>query len=628
MMPVPSYQLIPFLEWLHRRGIRVSTDRRSSEKLVGLALEFLESGQHLPFTTIAGLMSVFQSCPVIQEPTAETQMYHFANCGRCLDMIADRGGHENFSGAVWSFQTELHPLLKGFVEYSKQTRLEEQLERSAHRLGRERFDESDWAFRCTIRDIGDELCKQFYRFLNIQREHNPELISNFEEWRRNRERGHAPDQQIWRRSIDQNTHPLNPNDSPRNVAYRLAESVRSAIEHGFYDEIIAQEPHVARLMFMTMESPENLGQVLEFMNWLRKREPELKIPGTIPSSELEGLALQFCEDNGYTNAKSFSTEARKWLSGVGSERILSRIARFLGLDRRGRMPDGNRNPHNPLDRYGIVRFHGMFLFLSFGDFPAFLDAHWRDLHHLTGDHLDIYFNQSDLRDRTSGYEVAEELRSVEIRAESLPALLLWEDELELAETVPLQGLEHQEIVEVVKSVVQAFQEDATLDEAVQRGAKRSIELRTIGKNGIVVQKGAKLIISNKNEENTYKNVGGVVGAMGDNAVAHDNVFLQDVRKNRSEVSLTPEDSAIVEQLSKALANAQVEQLKNSERMEGAQYLASIAEAATEGQQPEVQLASWNKWLKSLGKRSQSVISVLANVTAIASPIAKLLGFPL
>ena len=127
--------------------------------------------------------------------------------------------------------------------------------------------------------------------------------------------------------------------------------------------------------------------------------------------------------------------------------------------------------------------------------------------------------------------------------------------------------------------------------------------------------------------NIYENKG-VVGAMGDNPVAHDNVFLQDARKVLSEVTLTAADASIVATLAEALAAKQIEGISLTARLEGAKYLASLAESAKAGQVLDEPLAGWKKWMSNLGERASDVLSVLANVVTIASPVAKLLGLPL
>ena len=209
------------------------------------------------------------------------------------------------------------------------------------------------------------------------------------------------------------------------------------------------------------------------------------------------------------------------------------------------------------------------------------------------------------------------------------SLLLWEDRLDTGVTVALQGLEHEQVVEVVKAVVQGIQDGRPLGEVAERGSTRAFALIRSPGHGVVVQSGATLLINNGAVMgDIYKNERGIVGAMGPGAVAHENVFLQDARTQLSETTLTKEHVAVIERLAEALASRQIEGLTLTERMDGARQLAALAAAAQDGHSQEEPVAGWNKWLKTLGFRAEKVISLLANVTTIASPIGKLLGLPL
>jgi negative regulator of sigma E activity len=144
----------------------------------------------------------------------------------------------------------------------------------------------------------------------------------------------------------------------------------------------------------------------------------------------------------------------------------------------------------------------------------------------------------------------------------------------------------------------------------------------------MVASGASLIINNGGVMGNIYDNKGVAGAMGDNAVAHDNIFLQDARKVLSEVTLTPADASVVAKLAEALAAEQIEGISLTVRLEGAKHLAALAESAKAGAVLDESLAGWRKWMSNLGERAGAVLSVLANVVTIANPVARLLGLPL
>lgn len=484
MIPIPSYQLIPFLAWLNQQGVRLSKEGIRSDQLNHLARVFLEAGGYLALADLAGIMFVFQECPMIPESDLRAQMEHFARCGQCIEMMNEHRHGRRWYGPsrerMWPSEgintTSLHPFLAGFLEWPGSSRLRSRIRSllSEHMDEREKRDHQD-AFRHLIHMVGEELYECFNTYLSQVQNRNPRLIDDYESWRRSETRsGRLRECSV---RSDENTHPLGENESLEQAAWRLADSVRLAIESGFYDQQMADEPRFARLMALTMESPENLGQALEFVNWLRQREPNLTVPGNIPSKEIEGLAQQFCEEQGYSNGKSFSKEVRQWLSGSGSDRIINRIADFLGLRKSRRLSNGRPVSRNYFDRYGSIRFHGLFLFLEAGNFPEFIEGRWRDLHHLTGDELDIYYSQKDLTERVSGYEIVNELRSLQVRVDALPALLLWENLLESNVTISLQGLDHDEVFNVLQAVVQAIHDGCSLAEIATRGEECSDGLR-------------------------------------------------------------------------------------------------------------------------------------------------------
>ncbi|WJY35795.1 hypothetical protein QT196_38440 [Streptomyces sp. P9-2B-2] len=623
MQPLPSYQLIPFLDWLHQR--KFSTQRASIDQLDHLALEFLRSGGR---NGMVGIMILFQTCPVLSEPTVEAQMDHFSGCGRCIEMLHEESFEdrpaESFLRQRATNHQNLHPFLSGFVDRMAGTALDVAADwNSPHR----RFQrERPPSFRQIIQyEIGSDLRQEFQDYLSEVRMANPGLVENYESWRSGSNRACPPSSDAEERRKDP-TIDIGDNESLRSFAQRLSASAQIAIQDGFYDEQIAKDSHFAHMVAAIGDgSADNAAQILEFLNWLHQRAPELTPPGNIPHEELEDLAQKFCENRGYTNGLTFSKEAQRWLSGAGSKKITRRIARFLGTDG-GRSRTGSPNP---LDRYAAIRFHGLFMFLSSGDFPRFISDHWRDLHHLTGDDIDIYYSQSDLTRRTSGYEIANHFRSLQLRVDALPALLLWEEQIEASGTLPLRDLDHIGIVEVMKTVVQAIRDGCTLENIIERASSRTNQLSRSGEKGPTVEHHGLLVIGNGGvvTHETHNISGSTIGAVGSHAVAHDNVFFQDARSALSGSELTPSDSPAVSHLAELIASRKIEGLGLSERLEGAYHLSALADAAAQHQAQEEPLAGWKKWITTLGDRGQRVLTFLASSTTIAAPIARLLGVP-
>jgi hypothetical protein len=664
MVPVPSNQLISFLDWLNQRGVTISAQQPDFERLTALASEFVAAcGLKHRNLLLAEIMAAFQMCPRPEEQSVEGQMNHFVQCAMCVFFTS--GGISRLRTREWpaseleqvhvekqeddywfTIEPGMHPLLGGFVDSANGARLESKLRTALEsKLRTEHPRSYESTLLDLIRASESELCEEFSRYLAEEGEEGEEgrLTRTYRIWKRQ-----LIDRSFLRRLLDQDAQPsdkgperhgvpLERNESREDAARRLAESVQAAIVEGAYDHLIAnQDSPLAALLDRIIVGPENLAQAIEFIDWLRQHEPELIVPGSIPAQELERLALQFCEDNGYSNGRTFSHQARRWLSGSGSDTVIRRIAGLLGLHPRPRLPDGHPEPKNPLDRYGSVRFHGLFLFLQSGDFPSFISNNWRDLHHLTGDDLDIYFSQNDLTDRTSGHAIRDQFRSLRLRVDALPALLIWEDELEAGTTISLQELSHSQIIEVMQSVVQAIQEGGTLSDITSRGTDHASGLRqerSGSRIGSLIIDGGQVriaawgdvVMKDKVMRDKYENKG-IAGAMGPGSNVHDSVFVQGA--GSSEIVITREGAVVISELATLLATHEIELVKQAERLKGAAYLAALADAATEGREQGDSLANWRTWLKDLGNRASAVIQFLANATTIAAPIAKLLGFPL
>jgi len=172
MIPVPSYELIPFLTWLHRRGARLSVERIQSDRLHMLAREFLQLGGDRSRGGMALLMAVFQGCPMIEDRDVGSQMSHFARCGQCIEFITQQWARTerhpaHQRGRAWPREDGesggLHLLLRNFVQWSQGSELDSRL-RSF--VDHNRFQEwghtsrvwaREFPFHNAIGSVGEEL---------------------------------------------------------------------------------------------------------------------------------------------------------------------------------------------------------------------------------------------------------------------------------------------------------------------------------------------------------------------------------------------------------------------------------------------------------------------------------------
>jgi len=556
------------------------------------------------------------------------QMNHFAGCGECLHyLLRDR----SLIGA-----SELHPLLQQFIYFVREAaehrplmRLEvdwpfrERIHRPLDPHGRE----AERVFKSLIREHGSELRDAFRAFVEIAPQ---ELIRDYE--RRQsflRERQLGEGRAVGRRArVEDGTIPLGQNEGPEDAARRLAGSVEQLLNGGFYDQAIAEHPTVHRLFQFISNKFENLGQSLEFLDWLRVKHPSLDVAGDIPGEKAVELVSRFCEERGYSNAVTFAGEVEQWLRGEGDATLLRRLWNFVLRANPTHRHYGYSTP--PFARYKSVPMHGMFLFLSTGDFPSFIEKHWEDLNQLTGQHLDVYYSKADLKRRVSGYETLEQFKTLEVRATDLPALVLWQESLKDAQAVPLGRLGHSDVVEVVKRIVQGIREKQALKEISAATCAwvedrlvqvQSLESGGYVKNKFIINGGENVQVFNEPQGKT------VAVAASHGAIVSGNTFHMD---DAVDLSLTDEDA---EKLRLAVgrfqAAAEKGELSRSLASEASANVWRVLEAreSGDGEQTKAAISKWHQWFGGLDGKALKVLASVADVASLGLPLAKMLGFP-
>jgi hypothetical protein len=190
MIPVPSYQVLEFFEWLrwHERDDL----NLESQRLEALAEEFLWRRGEGPRGFIRGhglrrILRVFQACPMLEEADILERMRHFAGCGRCLregpqlrrDQLNPRG--------------PLHPLLEQFMAHAARSGLSAEVDELEPRE-RGGWGDDDW-LRTNIERTGGPLLRDFTEFIEKA---PPELVENFIEAARTGVFSRGPrDRRIW-----------------------------------------------------------------------------------------------------------------------------------------------------------------------------------------------------------------------------------------------------------------------------------------------------------------------------------------------------------------------------------------------------------------------------------------------
>ena len=114
-------------------------------------------------------------------------------------------------------------------------------------------------------------------------------------------------------------------------------------------------------------------------------------------------------------------------------------------------------------------------------FYELVETHWDELNEYTGNYLDIFYTPEELR-TFRGYSVADELGIREL-VSGYPCIYLWNTTLAKGSDISVAGLKMEELLQLVKNIVDLIVEDKPLDELINTGRKTADLLRRqINKN--------------------------------------------------------------------------------------------------------------------------------------------------
>jgi len=446
MQPVPNYQIVEFLDWLKTNQRNIDLQ---SEKLDKLARIYLQDYVYnRDKFDLRFILTIFQICPQIHERDIMSEMEHFASCGECL--------HYTFRRELeHSPRVKLHPLLEHFFLFLKEIDFHRRffIERDIEDFRDiERIHE---VFKHWIRENGKELLHYFRHYIEKTDE---SLIEDFERSvrreRRDIDRGKRREREEYNGELNISNWGL---DSEAN---RLANSVRYLLS----DNRNLQNQELLRLYSAIFR--DDFSKTLEFFNWVINQFPKLNLASDIPSSKLNELIDQFCEDYSYSDVKSFKKQVEKIFRGELEGNLLNKIRNWFNTT-------GNKINYstNPFDRYTQMNFHSVFLFPNFGssDLVKFIDESWQDLNSLTGEWIDVYYSKEDIKKR-NGFDILKDFKSFSnIKLTDLPSFIIWDSSLKNALALPLIDLSNKQILLVVQHIVQAIKDGKELQEVAKTG---------------------------------------------------------------------------------------------------------------------------------------------------------------
>lgn len=350
--------------------------------------------------------------------------------------------------------------------------------------------------------------------------------------------------------------------------------------------------------------------IFDFFSWLKEKNINMNIPKT----ELS------CKINEYISWSNlgFNHQMKNTLlrSFYGSNSAFNILRFFQGKA---------KNYHLNYQRYTDVFSHGILLLKHDNDFKKLKGESWNALQDITGDMLDIYYCNDDVKGNLSGYGVLKKLERLNVSINDLPALLLWRTDINDFYLIKFRNLDKESYIDIIVTYVYTIQkgldiglrdEDSIFKMAIQSASTEVVRL-------LNEKRGMNLTYINNNK-GTQQGYFGHFGTMKDNTLI---VNEQDTIENLNISSV--QISELKEIVSK-LSSLNVKDLEMSKKIEIMLELQRFVEICeTEGVNEEEKKLGLRKWKEFVANNHPKVLlamGAVADVITISTPLLKLLGF--
>ncbi len=232
---------------------------------------------------------------------------------------------------------------------------------------------------------------------------------------------------------------------------------------------------------------------LDFVHYLEKRS--INIFRQVPKEILESLAYDYVSQYPDVNKKIIYDFIRE----MEDTKTFS-----------GRFTDRFRNKYGnkfSFERYCSCKYHGVFLFRKNDNLSKFLRNFWHDIHVGTGDIVDFYFTDQDIKSDYHCKLWMAKYTNMEIDVKEFPSIFLWQIGSINKNHILLKGLSHEEIFDVIEYLT------------------AQLESTLFSQSILVTNTKIKQIIESKRAiYNNYIVKNSQIGAFGKNATSNNNTF--------------------------------------------------------------------------------------------------------
>lgn len=218
----------------------------------------------------------------------------------------------------------------------------------------------------------------------------------------------------------------------------------------------------------------NLDVEIDFLEWLLNNNSNFVDIPKMPLKTFEIVVDKFiAECNKNTTDKKKLIKSFKYSDFTAlSQKLLSVLS--TKTIRRG------KNLRNIIERYqdATVRFK-CFIVPREADtreYKELIENRWIDLHHMSGNHLDIYYTETDYG--KSGYEIMNCMNFIPDNLKSkAPIIVIWENSLQEAKGIDISRLNNEDIFDIIQCVVNSIRSGQPIEAIVREANNMSKDLR-------------------------------------------------------------------------------------------------------------------------------------------------------
>jgi len=617
MIPIPTHELIYFLEWIKSNNI-ILNDEFEYEELLQLAEKFLYSNQLTHYylkhqseqvNTLYLLMYILQTTTELKDDDIIHTFEEFLNNPKYLFTLM------NYVKSTKKLlpQIDLHPLLKGFIEYCHNP--------SVSYLPFNRFIDKqvswfhprmncnwkyDWYMR-TLNNFSDILSLKFNEYisrvdLSLVEDFisNRVIINDFDDIIK-------CSYQFKDNYNNTDYEPICYKNGLKEEATRLANSIADLLKNKLNNLLTGHEDtKISYLLTEITSTPRDLVGSIAFFEWLQNNSTY-----NLSSISQDELIKSFCKDTGYENNRVFRNQVKNWLNNRQGFNFLYNILDFLHIKSKNSQSD-------QLNRYIKVKYHAILLFDHPYKFRSFIDLYRPSLNSLTFDDLDIYFSKDDFDGKSSGYDTIRALeRLYKIEFISVPCIVLWKESIKNSIILPFKNLNEEAIFNVIKHIVYAIQTDRNLVEISNYIKENYMDiLQSSIINNIMKNEGGI--------NNVSININNGQALVLENKGISNNVVTQ--TQLGEQTLLTTEQLEEINKFAQHLAKTELDDIEDFQRFEVASILSKLAKSSKEID-PKAQCEysiKWKNWIKDASDKALKALSIAADIATLSPVVTKFL----